>query len=149
MLPLTTAAVLNTVLSAGDNISIVEDDIKNLLRINAVGPGVARAWIAFNGKPPGGTTPLQIYSSYNVSGVSTSTPGYYVVSFTTPFADTNYCYALNCSTITTANCIAQFNENQTMSTGQLQFLISNSNTNLTPVTFANAPKYVYLIVYSL
>jgi hypothetical protein len=151
--PLTSATTYASVLSAGNNIVLTVNEPK--LRIDASGPGVAKAWVAFNGNVS--NNPLQIYSSYNVAGVQLYQKGYYTVSFTKPFANINYCYMLNCSTNNNSNCIAQFRESKTatgtvddnggtLSRGSITFLVSNSNTNLNPVGNVN---YIYLIVYSL
>lgn len=48
-------------------------------------PGVAKAWVNFNG-----TGTVAIRSSYNVSSVTDNNTGEYTVNFTTAMADTNY-----------------------------------------------------------
>lgn len=47
-----------------------------------------RAWVSFDGT----TTPPTIKSAYNVSGVSRSTTGVYLITFTDALPDTNYCW---------------------------------------------------------
>ncbi len=49
-------------------------------------PGVAKAWVNFT---PG--TPPVVNSSYNVAGVARNADGDYTVTFTTAFANANYC----------------------------------------------------------
>jgi hypothetical protein len=48
----------------------------------------AKAWVSFNGQGTNGA--CTILTSYNVSGVSRTSSGVYVISFTTPFASANY-----------------------------------------------------------
>ena len=50
----------------------------------AVTSGEAKAWVNFNGS--GGT----IRASYNVSSITVSSAGQYIVNFTNAFSDTNY-----------------------------------------------------------
>ena len=50
----------------------------------AVTAGEAKAWVNFNGS--GGT----IRASYNVSSITVSSAGQYIVNFTNAFSDTNY-----------------------------------------------------------
>ena len=47
---------------------------------------IAKAWVNFNGT----TSPGTIRSSYNVSSVTKSATGNYIVNFTTPMTDVNY-----------------------------------------------------------
>jgi len=60
-------------------------------------PGIARAWIKFNGRNRDDNSPdnltqtfRYIYSSYNISTVYRKGTGDYRVYFQTPFANTNY-----------------------------------------------------------
>ncbi len=52
-------------------------------------PGVAKAWIVFNGALVNGTL-TGVYGSYNVTSISRIAIGRYTVVFTTPLNDTNY-----------------------------------------------------------
>lgn len=47
-----------------------------------------RAWVSFDGT----TTPPTIRSSYNVTSVSRSTTGVYLITFTNAMPDTSYCW---------------------------------------------------------
>jgi hypothetical protein len=47
---------------------------------------IAKAWVNFNGT----TSPGAIRSSYNVSSITKTGTGNYIVNFTTAFTDTNY-----------------------------------------------------------
>lgn len=49
-------------------------------------PGVARAWVSFNG-----TGTVAIRASLNVSSITDNGTGDYTVNFTTALADANYC----------------------------------------------------------
>jgi hypothetical protein len=49
--------------------------------------GSAKAWVNFNGV----SGSVAIRASYNVSSVTRSSTGVYVISFTNAFTDTNYC----------------------------------------------------------
>lgn len=52
-------------------------------------PGHPKAWVRWT--PQGVNGACTVTSSYNVSGVSRTAAGTYTVTFTTAFADTNYC----------------------------------------------------------
>jgi hypothetical protein len=47
---------------------------------------IAKAWVNFDGT----TSPGTIRSSYNVTSVTKSGTGIYLINFTTPFSDSNY-----------------------------------------------------------
>ena len=51
-------------------------------------PGLARAWVSFGYDG----SAIRITASYNVAGVTRQATGRYRITFTTPFADTNYCW---------------------------------------------------------
>jgi hypothetical protein len=51
--------------------------------------GIAKAWINYNGATQ------TILGSFNVSSVTYTSAGVYVVNFTTAFANTNYCPVTN------------------------------------------------------
>ncbi|PIQ13894.1 MAG: hypothetical protein CO125_04050 [Hydrogenophilales bacterium CG_4_9_14_3_um_filter_59_35] len=64
----------------------VGTEIKGLVRPDH--PGLARAWVNFGYVG----SAIQISSSHNVAGVARLAAGRYRVTFSTPFADTNYCW---------------------------------------------------------
>jgi hypothetical protein len=51
--------------------------------------GIAKAWVNFNGD---GTAVIR--TSFNVSSVTRSSTGRYIVNFTTAMPDANYCYQM-------------------------------------------------------
>ncbi|WP_024516865.1 hypothetical protein [Bradyrhizobium sp. Tv2a-2] len=51
-------------------------------------PSAAKAWVNFTGSGSNGAETIN--ASYNVSSVTRTSPGSYTISFTTPFAATNY-----------------------------------------------------------
>ncbi len=55
----------------------------------AVAANIAKAWVCFEGSATSGTA-MKIRSSFNVSTVSYSSTGSYVLTFATAFADANY-----------------------------------------------------------
>lgn len=57
-------------------------------------PGMAKAWVNFNGTNGTVTTPI-IRSSYNVASTSRSAPGRYSVTFQNPMSDANYVVVAN------------------------------------------------------
>ena len=63
-------------------------------------PGVAKAWVNFNGTGSGTITPN---STYNVSSVTRNANGNYNIYFTTPFATTSYCALVSMSFSDTTN----------------------------------------------
>jgi hypothetical protein len=60
--------------------------------------GSAKAWACWNG-----ASPASIRGSYNVSSITYSSAGTYVVNFTTAFADTNYSFVSACAAESTGN----------------------------------------------
>jgi hypothetical protein len=143
-----TANTFNTVLDQGSNMSIINAD--PFVQLNAIGPGIPKAWIAFSGE-----SPYTVYSKYNVASISSVGTGVYKITFTTPFADSNYCYGLCCSTIqytvgnTTynQNSIVQMREStDTINPGDIQFLVSSSNRSLVGSSFV---RYIYFVAFSL
>ncbi len=57
-------------------------------KASATNVGIAKAWVSFDGT----TTPPTIKSSHNVTSVSRTNTGVYVINFTAAFADANYCW---------------------------------------------------------
>jgi hypothetical protein len=60
--------------------------------------GSAKSWVNFNG-----VTTATIRASYNVSSVTRSSSGLYVVNFTNAFTDANYATTVGASNNTTAD----------------------------------------------
>lgn len=76
--------------------------------------GSAKAWVKFNATGP------TINDSYNVSSVTTSGTGYFLINFTNAFANTDYCPVFTVGVgDTTVNRNAQ--TGATFSTTQLSF----------------------------
>jgi len=65
-------------------ISTLSDGVNSTSSTNCI-QGSAKAWVNFNG---GGSTTIR--ASYNVSSVTYTATGQYLINFTTAFADTNY-----------------------------------------------------------
>jgi hypothetical protein len=57
-------------------------------KLEATNPAVAKAWISFDGT----TTQPTVISSYNVSSVTRTSAGVYLLTFTTALTDGNYCW---------------------------------------------------------
>ena len=51
--------------------------------------GIAKAWVSYNG------VAQTVSASFNVSSVTYSSTGVYLINFTTAFANTNYCPVTN------------------------------------------------------
>ena len=77
-------------------------------------PGVAKAWVTFNG-----TGTPSIGASHNVSSITDNGVGDYTINFTTAFSSTNYCLAgvANRADSATSTCIVF---PVTLSTGSCQ-----------------------------
>jgi hypothetical protein len=61
-------------------------EVKGLIRPDH--PGLARAWASFGYA----NSAMQLRSAFNVASVTRLASGRYRVTFTTPFADTDYCW---------------------------------------------------------
>ncbi len=61
-------------------------EVKGLIRPDH--PGLARAWASFGYAG----SAMQLRSAFNVASVTRLAAGSYRVTFTTPFADTDYCW---------------------------------------------------------
>ena len=67
----------------------------NLLSLSALSPGIAKAYVVFDGTRDtnGNYTMIGnrfLYTSYGVACVSSNRTGTYILSFTSPFSNTNY-----------------------------------------------------------
>lgn len=58
-------------------------------------PGIAKAWVCFNGIRTGNGV-VSIYSSFNVSSVTKTEQACYTINFINAMADTNYAFAGSC-----------------------------------------------------
>jgi len=56
-----------------------------LVTLSALSPGIAKAWVVFNG-----TNPVSVYDTFNVASVTRTSTGTYTLSFVPAFKDTNY-----------------------------------------------------------
>lgn len=85
-------------------------------------PGVAKAWVNFQG---GGT----VVGAYNVSGVSNAGSGNYVITFTTPFSSASYS-----GVITVIDQAATVARGTSLSTNRytVQCFTTNTTTGATP-----------------
>ena len=59
--------------------------------VNRLTQATAIAWVNFNGQGV-----VAIKASYNVATITDSGVGLYIVNFSAPLADTNYCVVANC-----------------------------------------------------
>ena len=107
-------------------------------------PGVAKAWVNFDGTGSGTITPN---STYNVSSVTRNANGNYNIYFTTHFANTSYCALVSMSFSDTANVadgiptiIGQF-------TDYVRVSCPVAITGQNPST--NQPAIVNVVVFSL
>jgi hypothetical protein len=90
-------------------------------------PGLAKAWVNFNGTV---ATPSTIRSSLNVSSVTKNGTGDYTVNFTTAMTDTNYAFLISASDISFgAVCSALNTTYQTTSSFRF-FTASNTGASL-------------------
>lgn len=60
---------------------------------NTLGPRTARAWVVFDGKTGSVAT---IKDSYGITSVVRNGTGDYTITFSTAFANTNYCMVGSC-----------------------------------------------------
>ena len=65
------------------------------------GQKTAKAWVNFDGTDT--ATPSDMYDSFNVSSVTYSSTGQYIVNFIKGFAATNYCCIATAAAGSTAN----------------------------------------------
>jgi chitodextrinase len=90
--------------------------------------GSARAWVNFNAN--GVAT---IRTSYNVSSVTRSSTGRYVVNFTTVMPDANYCYQM---------CARDTDNGMGVPTVQADPAVSVTTSSL-PIIYNYPPNQVY------
>jgi hypothetical protein len=108
-------------------------------------PGVADAWVVFDGKTGGTAT---IKSQYNISSVTRNSVGNYTITFATPMNNTNYAVAgLNSA------AAAGLNMSLYSSAGPGE-APTGLTTNSFQIVFGNGTntydtKYASVIIYSL
>lgn len=68
--------------------------VTQMCALSAISPGLARAWVKFNGVGAGSN--LTRFSSYNVASVSGNGSGTYVLTFSPAFTGTNYAVVGTC-----------------------------------------------------
>jgi hypothetical protein len=90
--------------------------------------GSAKAWVNFNGD--GVAT---IRTSYNVSSVTRSSTGRYVVNFTTAMPNANYCYQM---------CARDLDNGMGVPTVQADPAVSVTTSSL-PIIYNYPPNQVY------
>ena len=88
--------------------------------------GIAKAWVNFQG-----ATPSTINGSFNVSSVTYSTTGRYVVNFTTAMPNANYSPVISgCGTGAYSNqFLTSLTAGQTLSTSSFGISTGNSTNN--------------------
>lgn len=79
-------------------IDTLTDGSGNTTSATAAIRGSAKAWVNFNG-----VTTATIRASYNVSSVTRSSTGIYVINFTTPMPNANYCVTLGATSYSTSD----------------------------------------------
>lgn len=91
-------------------------------------PGVAKAWVNFNGSD------ASIRDSHNISSVTRNSTGDYTVTFTFPFADTNYAWfvtAVSSSGFQAYAASSGSGATFTKAAGSIRFGIRDITANLT------------------
>jgi hypothetical protein len=146
ILALSSPAGFNSVLSAGNNISLVNSN--NQLTVNAVGPGVAKAWgvFGFTTTPAVGTS-VPLSGSYNVTSVTYLGTGAYTVNIPAGILNGPYAISLVSSSAAGGN-------NPSLSAAQPS-LAPPANYTPTSFTITNGagsskadPGFLSFIVYS-
>lgn len=126
-------------------ISTLSDGTNSTSATNCI-QGSAKAWVRFNGTVASPT----LYASYNVSSVTKSGTGQYVVNMTNAMSDTNYGVALSTSTNGTTgglSCCAFVANYQvsaalvTPTTSQFVFCVVNTGASVCDSTYATAIVY--------
>jgi hypothetical protein len=97
-------------------ISTLSDGTNSTSSTNCI-QGSAKAWVNYNGSGQA------IRGSYNVSSVTYSAAGQYIINMTTALANANYCISAACGTTGSALTWISVNANQ-------------SNARVTPTTSA-------------
>jgi len=77
--------VSNSLAGSNTNTAISFYSSRKILSPGIAGPGLAKAWVNFNG-----TGAVQIRAAYNVSSITDNGTGDYTVNFTTAMPDANY-----------------------------------------------------------
>jgi hypothetical protein len=96
-------------------------------KLESTSQQVAKAWVSFDGT----TTPPLIKSSYNVSSVTRSATGVYVVNFTNAFSDANYCWTTSVRGPAAIPAYAfQNTPSNIQSTTQMSIVTSNASGNI-------------------
>jgi hypothetical protein len=90
-------------------------------------PGLAKAWVNFNGTV---ATPSTIRSSLNVSSVTKNGTGDYTVNFTTAMTDTNYAFLISASDISFGTVCSPLNATYQTTSSFRFFTASNTGTSL-------------------
>jgi hypothetical protein len=87
----------------------------------------AKAWVTFNGT---GASPT-ISASFNVTSVTRSAVGVYLITFTTPLASVNYCWNASARGPSTLPVYACQNVNgNTQTTTQMSIVTADSTGNV-------------------
>jgi hypothetical protein len=96
-------------------------------KLEATSQQAAKAWVSFVGT----TSPPTIRSSYNVTSVTKPAAGVYLVTFTTPIADTNYCWTASARGPAAVPVFAfQNTSGNTQSTTQLSIVTADATSNV-------------------
>jgi hypothetical protein len=107
--------------------STLNDDTGVLATQNGM-TGIAKAWVNFNAN--GVAT---IRTSFNISSVTRSSTGRYVVNFTTVMPDANYCYQM---------CARDTDNGMGVPTVQADPAVSVTTSSL-PIIYNYPPNQIY------
>lgn len=98
--------------------------------------GIAKAWVNFDGGYV--NTPATIYGSFNISSVTYSSTGVFVINFTTAMPNANYSYTTGCdfygssTGMITATCFARSTTGLSVNVN----FVNNTTYNTSRVSFA-------------
>jgi len=109
-------------------------------KADATDAGIAKAWVSFDGS----TTPATIKASRNVTSVTRSSAGIYLVNFSAgTFADANYCWVASGRNNGGSNGLiaGQDNTRKTQTTTQLHIVTRGDDGSLQDATWCNVVVY--------
>lgn len=128
----TTALTAGLATKANSTHTHAQADVTGLVaalatKLDATSQQAAKAWVSFDGT----TTVPTIRSAYNVTSVTKTAVGVYVVSFTTPLADTNYCWTASARGPAAVPVFAfQNTSGNTQTTTQVSIVTADSTGNV-------------------
>lgn len=117
-------------------ISTLSDGTNSTSATNPI-RGSAKAWVLFNGTSPG-----TIRASYNVSSVTYSSAGNFLVNFTSAFSSANYSVSGAVGQTGGANaCFFCGDATQTQTASQYQVVVRNYLASFVDATYISAQFY--------